>query len=64
MLGRAPPEQSLLDSLVDKIKLFCTTYDPQRDRYYFDYSLFLGMLIGAAIILVTATFVWREFRKP
>ena len=63
VLGRAPPEQALLTTLVDKIKLFCTTYDPLRDGYYFDYSLFLGMLIGAAIILVTATFVWRGLSR-
>jgi len=59
VLGRAAPEKSVLDNLVGKIKLFCTTYDPVRDGYYFDYSLFLGMLIGGAIILFTATQVVR-----
>ena len=63
VLGRAAPEQPLLASLVDKIKLFCTTYDPARDGYYFDYSLFVGMLIGGIIIAVTATFLLRELRK-
>ncbi len=62
-LGRAAPERPLLVSLVDKIKLFCTTYDPLRDGYYFDYSLFIGMLIGAVIILVTATFVFRGLSR-
>jgi len=63
VLGRAAPEQPLLASLVDKIKLFCTTYDPARDGYYFDYSLFVGMLIGGVIIVLTATFMVRELRK-
>ena len=61
--GRAPPEQSALDNLVARIKLFCTTYDPARDGYYFDYSIFLGMLIGATIIFIGVTFVWREYHK-
>lgn len=62
VLGRAPPEQPLLTKLVDKIKLFCTTYDPLRDSYYFDYSLFLGLLIGGSIILFTGTVVVRGWR--
>jgi len=49
----------LLANLVDRIKLFCTTYDPARDGYYFDYSLFIGMLIGGSIIVFTAVIVVR-----
>ena len=59
VLGRSPPEQPLLDNLVSKIKLFCTTYDPVRDGYYFDYSLFIGMLIGGSIIVFTGVIVVR-----
>ena len=63
VLGRPAPEQTLLDSIVARVKLFCTTYDPVRDGYYYDYSLFLGIFIGAVIILVTASFVYRELHK-
>jgi protein SCO1/2 len=63
VLGRSPPAQSFLASLTTKIKLFCTTYDPVRDGYYFDYSLFLGMLIGGSIILYTGFIMVRELRK-
>ncbi|MGB5327389.1 MAG: SCO family protein [Gammaproteobacteria bacterium] len=63
VLGRSPPEQPLLANLVDKIKLFCTTYDPVRDGYYFDYSLFLGMLIGGSIILFAGTIVIRGWHR-
>jgi len=63
VLGRSPPEQPLLDNLVSKIKLFCTTYDPVRDGYYFDYSLFLGMLIGGSIIVFTSVIVVRGLRN-
>ena len=62
VLGRSPPEQPLLANLVDKIKLFCTTYDPARDAYFFDYSLFIGMLIGGSIIAVTVVSMVRASR--
>ena len=62
VLGRSPPEQPLLAGLVDKIKLFCTTYDPARDAYFFDYSLFIGMLIGGSIIAFTLFSLVRATR--
>lgn len=67
VFGRPQPAESFLSSLSNKIKLFCTTYDPVRDGYHFDYSLFLGMLIGASIIFLIGLFVVRELlgrRKP
>jgi protein SCO1/2 len=63
VLGRSSPEQPILASLVSKIKLFCTTYDPARDGYYFDYSLFIGMLIGGSIIVFTSVVVVRGWRN-
>jgi len=63
VLGRAAPSKSFLTDLSDKVKLFCTTYDPVRDGYFFDYSLFIGMLIGASIILYTGFVALREYRK-
>jgi protein SCO1/2 len=63
VLGRPPATQSYLSSLSTRIKLFCTSYDPVRDGYYFDYSLFLGMLIGGSIIIYTGFIVLLEFRK-
>jgi len=63
VLGRPQPAQSFISTLSSKIKLFCTTYDPVRDGYYFDYSLFLGMLIGGSIIILTAIVMRRELRK-
>ncbi len=63
VLGRSPPERSLLADLTSKIRLFCTTYDPVRDGYYFDYSLFLGLLIGGSIIIFTGIVVIRGFLR-
>lgn len=63
VLARPKPDQSLFDDLIDKVRFFCTTYDPARDAYSFDYSLFIGMLIGGVIIVCTAGFIWREYRR-
>lgn len=63
VLGRSPPEQSVLANLTQKIKLFCTTYDPVRDGYYFDYSLFLGLFIGGSIIIFTGVVVVRGLQE-
>ena len=63
VLGRPQPAQSFISNLSSKIKLICTTYDPVRDGFYFDYSLFLGMLIGGSIIILTVIVMRRELRK-
>ncbi len=63
VLNRPQPNQTLLSDLTSKIKLFCTTYDPVRDGYYFDYSLFVGMFIGASIILFVGFIMVKELRK-
>lgn len=42
--------------LVNRVKLFCTVYDPNTGRYRFDYSLFVGIAVGAVIVL--AVFSW------
>jgi len=60
VLGEPKPNQTLTEELVKKVRFFCTTYDPVRDGYYFDYSLFVGMLIGALIILSGIAFIARE----
>ena len=63
VLGHPSQNQTFFTELSSKIKLFCTIYDPVRDGYYFDYSLFLGILIGASIILFVSIFSVRELRK-
>ncbi len=63
VLGRPKPNQTFLADLIDRVRFFCTTYDPNRDAYHFDYSLFIGLFIGATIILSGAAFIVREMRK-
>lgn len=62
VLDRPKTHQSFFANMIDKIRFFCTTYDPRTDSYRFDYSLFVGMAIGALIILFTIVFLVREIR--
>jgi len=62
ILGQSKPNQPFLEDLISKVRFFCTTYDPNSDNYYFDYSLFVGMFIGASILLLTILFVFKELK--
>ena len=63
VLGRPQPEKSFMDNLSNKIKLFCTTYDPRSDGYYFDYSFFVEIFVGITVILAVGLFMRREIKK-
>ncbi|MEO5362440.1 MAG: SCO family protein [Magnetococcus sp. DMHC-8] len=63
ILGVAPKEESPVDLLVRRVRFFCTTYDPRDDAYRYDYSLFVGMAIGAISILSVLVFLFREIRR-
>ncbi|MDZ7735152.1 MAG: hypothetical protein U5P41_02645 [Gammaproteobacteria bacterium] len=43
-------QDSMVDSIIKRVSYFCTDYDPVTGAYKFDYSPFLGMIIGAVII--------------
>ncbi|MCK4743822.1 MAG: SCO family protein [Sulfuriflexus sp.] len=63
ILGRPQPNQTLFAELLNKVRFFCTNYDPASDSYHFDYSLFIGMFIGAIIIMLIISFLRREYRN-
>lgn len=63
VLGRPQPEQSFIFNLSNKIKLFCTTYDPRSGKYYFDYSFFVEIFVGVTVILAIIIFMRRELKK-
>ena len=58
----APRSAGLFEHWVSTLKLFCTVYDPNNDRYRFDYSIFLGIIIGILCLGMIATFIVREWR--
>ncbi len=63
ILDKPKPNQGFMSNLMDKVRFFCTDYDPARDAYVFDYSLYMGLLIGASIMLITLILIMRESRK-
>lgn len=62
VLGEAPA-QTALHGAWNKVRLFCTTYDPASDSYRFDYSLFVGIVIGMLIVGSGIAFLAREFLR-
>lgn len=62
VFGREKPFFSMA-GLADRVKLFCTVYNPRTGRYYFNYGLFAQILIGAASLLAVLWVLVRETRK-
>lgn len=64
--GTDTPFASLGD-LINKVRLFCTIYDPTADRYRFEYSIFFRLLVGGTIILgmiyVLGKWSWQIHRR-
>ena len=56
-----------VSGLINRLKLFCTIYDPRSERYRFDYSIFIGVTVGglvlSAMAFVLARAILREFRS-
>lgn len=57
-----PHDAGIVTRWVNTLKLFCTVYDPNTDRYRFDYSIFLAIVIGILCLGGIGTFVIREWR--
>ena len=60
------PSASLFDQLTARVKLFCTVYDPASDRYRFDYSIFVGLVMGlvlGGVCIYLFTREWRHSRR-
>jgi protein SCO1/2 len=49
--------------LVDRVKLFCTVYDPTTGRYRFDNSLFFQIFAGGTFVLAVFVYLLREIIK-
>ena len=64
---QAPLGADTLARLIERVRLFCTIYDPARDRYRLDYSIFVAFAVGVASLGAVAVFlvrVWRQNRAP
>jgi protein SCO1/2 len=58
-----PRAQSALAELGDRIRLFCTIYDPLADHYRIDYSVFIGTFVGIVVSIVFGVQLVREWRR-
>jgi protein SCO1/2 len=36
--------------LINRVRLFCTLYDPSSERYRFDYSIFIALAVGSVAL--------------
>jgi protein SCO1/2 len=63
VFNRPQSEHSFFSGMVDKVKLFCTVYDPNTGRYHFDYSLFVQIAIGAMGVLGVMAYLLVEIRR-
>jgi len=58
-----PRSAGLIEHWVSTFKLFCTVYDPNSDRYRFDYSIFTTIVVGLLCLGAIATFIVYEWRS-
>lgn len=52
-----------LAQLVERVRLFCTFYDPGKGRYAFDYSIFISLTVGALTLLGLGTILTRAWLR-
>lgn len=62
LVFNTPRESGFLKHWADTFKLFCTVYDPNSDRYRFDYSILMTILAGSLSLGAVAFFIVREWR--
>lgn len=53
-----------LENVWEKVKLYCTVYDPNSGGYRVNYSLFFEIFAGLTTLLGMAWFVLRTWRNP
>jgi protein SCO1/2 len=56
-------EFTSVEGLVNRVRLFCTIYDPSSGRYTIDYSLFIGMFIGAVSLAAVGSVLVRGWLR-
>ncbi len=60
VFNRPSSHGRLFAGLIDRVRLFCTVYDPTTGRYRFDNSLFVQIAVGASIVLGVLFYLFRE----
>jgi protein SCO1/2 len=63
VLNRPASAGHPLAVLADRVRLFCTVYDPATGRYEFDNSLFFQIGSGFTVVFGIAFYLFRETRR-
>jgi len=56
------PETLNLSSLINRVRLFCTVYDPSTGTYKFNYAMIFGMTVGVLVLSISGFFLVRFLR--
>ena len=62
LVFNTPRSAGFVEHWLSTFRLFCTVYDPNSDRYRFDYSIFLAIFVGVLCLGMVAVFIVREWR--
>jgi protein SCO1 len=67
ILGAPPaPQASTLATLVERVRILCTVYDPDTGQYRYDYKLIFELIGGALFffsVLIYGLLEWRDQRR-
>ena len=63
LVFNTPRSAGFLEHWVSTFRLFCTVYDPNSDRYRFDYSIFTAIVTGILSLGLALVFIVREWRQ-
>jgi protein SCO1/2 len=58
-----PKAQSALQHMGNRIRLFCTVYDPATDSYRIDISVFIGTFVGLVVSILFGSVLIKEWRR-
>lgn len=63
LLSGQAAQSFTLENVWEKVKLYCTVYDPNAGRYKFDYGIFFEIFAGLTTLGAIAWVVLRELRR-
>ena len=63
LVGNVQTQYPGWEGLSNRIRLFCTVYDPKTGTYTTDYSFFVSMVISAVMIYYFAAWIFRAWRN-
>ena len=63
LVFNTPRTAGFAEHWLSTFKLFCTVYDPNSDRYRFDYSIFMAIVVGILSLGLIAVFIAKEWQR-